>query len=317
MRSVYIITKPLQYINATNIPDNCIQKDCYIMNSFYKAEEFVIYIKKNVNRWNRIEFIKNGRYIMRYYIFLKIIFNRSKYTHLYTDFDYGSIHTILFFFLRKLCIYTYEEGFGSYRQYVDKGSFFSSISTYLKKKFRSKNWIGGNRFSKGGYFYYPSVMKLLNPESTSKNILSFRNSYLNHINTLPEIDYFINGIDFNKYLNKKICIYLSSWVINPEYEFVMKNYENHYKILKLHPHITNIEKFPNFDEIIRIIPAEIFLIKLIPIAAEVIVIHENSTSLIYLLSEEIKSKITEINLAFSENSEYNTIRKEILFSKKK
>ena len=47
-KSCYIVTKPIQYINATNIEDDN-DKDCFITDTFFDANKFAKEMQKKSN----------------------------------------------------------------------------------------------------------------------------------------------------------------------------------------------------------------------------------------------------------------------------
>ncbi|MBS2210211.1 hypothetical protein KEM09_02295 [Carboxylicivirga mesophila] len=299
-RSIYIISKPIQYVNATNIPDNS-EKDCIILDEFYNADKFCFNIKTISSKWNNVQIIKT-----RYKALFYILKNKNKYNKLFIDSDYGVILTLFLLFLPQIGLYTYEEGYGSYRIVVENNSFVKKLHTVIYNIIGGKSWIGGNRFTKGMYLYYPEVFKTLVTNNPKKELFKLENDFYVHIRSLSEVKEFYKDIDFNFYCNKKIIIYLTTWIIRDDVKFYLDNYPDHYSILKPHPHIKEQPEIKKlFNEVVdSSIPAEIFLSEISDKCSELIIIHENSTSLIYLKPHKFK----EYNYTNKDTFDYNNIR---------
>lgn len=306
MKSAYIITKPIQYLNATNIPDEAKKKDCFIIKKFDKEPEFVLYLQNNNFHWNLIKSYKS-----RYEALIYIIRHKKKYAYLYLDSDYGIILTLFFFLLKNLNIYVYEEGIGSYRYFIPSvdNKLKNRILSIIRNFIRCRNWLGGNYFTKGVFVYYPQVLMSLVPEAKNKSVKSFKEPLYTHIMKLNELEIFLNGINFEKYKKKNILLYITSWNIRDIQEY-LKNYKSYYKILKPHPHITNIPKVTGFDEIIYFIPTEIIISKICSIARKIVILHEDSSSVLYL-SELNTYNVEWINISNISNNNFKIIESSI------
>lgn len=306
MRSAFLISKPLQYFNSKNIPSEKFEKkDCFLVNNFFDAPEFAGYIKK-IKYWNKVMLFPNDFAAIIYFIV-----NSRKYDNLYLYSDISTIITILLFFVKRKNISTYEEGFGSYRYfpYRSNGVFFNKI----RKIFKVTNWMGGNGLTKTIFVYHPTVLNRLVPESKAKKVKKLTSSfYESAINSL-ESKYFFNEIDFALLKNKKIFLLLGSWNINSNYKKILNDFQNYTTILKPHPHFRSSLESYDFDFIIKKMPAELLIVNLIKICSKVVVVHENSTTIIYLpLSTH--DHIHEINISNNEKSKniYENIKKNIL-----
>ncbi len=302
-KSAYIITTPLQYINATNIPDQS-PKECFLIKGFKNSETFYNEIKKANVFWERIHYFQNKSEALGY-----IINNKKSYQKLFLDSDFGIRITFSFFQLRSLIIYTYEEGYGSYRPIRKKDNFKDIIGRFVYSQLGCKNWIGGNRFTKGIYLYYPNVFRSL-IEKNKKELFSFNLPFSVHLNRLPELSFFSEQIKPELFSGKRVLVYLTSWTINPKISAVLNEYPDYLKILKPHPHLKSkdVEGY-KFDIVYdNSIPAEILIPKILHVAKKIVIVHENSSALIYLNSDQI----TAINISNSTigNHQYNTIMKQ-------
>lgn len=301
-KSAYIITKPLQYINATNIPDE-LEKDCFLIDLFSNSDRFYEVIAKYASTWNNVKIFRT-----RYSSLLNIIRNKKKYSTLFIDSDHGILITFLFLLLLPTVkIFTYEEGFGSYRYVRENRTISEKLKSYIYALMGCKNWLGGNICTSGQYLYHPEVFNSLIPNASGKKLL-FRSSFNVHLNMLKEVNHLFNFQSINHFKNKKVIIYLSTWSINSKINQYLKMYPDYIKILKPHPHIKDYSAAGNvFDTVIEnSLPAEILLNGLINVCKDLVIIHENSSSLMYLPQNGFK----EINI--SENSAIKNVYSNIL-----
>lgn len=301
-KSAYIITTPLQYINATNIPDKSI-KECFLIKGFKNSRVFYDEIKKTSSQWQSIHYFQNKKEALKY-----IIINKNNYQNLFLDSDFGIKITFSFFLLRTLNIYTYEEGYGSYRTIRKKNNFKDIFRRFVYLLLGGKNWIGGNRFTKGIYLYHPNVFRNLIKQN-KKELFAFSFPFNVQLNNLPELSFFSQQINTETYRGKNVLIYLTNWTIYPRITSILNEYPDYLKILKPHPHLKskNVGEY-NFDKVYdNSIPAEILIPKILAVAEKIVLVHENSSVLIYLNSNQI----TTINISdFKvENLQYNTIMK--------
>lgn len=302
-KSAYIITKPMQYINATNIFDKNI-KDCLIINEFSGVEAFMQNVSKNTDYWNNIILFDSRTSAYKY-----LIKHRGDYDKLFLDMDQGLVTTLYLFRLLPLKIYTYEEGYASYIKLRDDKKIKEKLKIMLYYLFGCRNWFGGCVFTKGIYLYHPNVLKNLIPE-VHKNLYCFKKPFLEHVNELKELSYLSEGIDIDKFRDKDVLIYLTGWTLNPKIPMMTKQYGDYYKILKPHPHIKNIsENMCSFDmKINNAMPAELLIVLISKYCNNLLIIHENSTSLLYL--EDIKYSAINMEEIYSVPI-YNTILDEI------
>jgi len=291
-RSLYIVTKPLQYINASNIDDNHL-KDIAIIPWFTKSKSFVRNVVKKADRWSVVYEFNTRNQALSF-----ALKNKHMYEHLYIDSDWGIFLTILFFLLKPIRIFTYEEGWASYYTMSWKKSSLNPIKYYsCRLFFHWKNYIGGGCFTNGVFLYNPSCL-IKNIRSINKErIFRFKSNFTDHVNSLYEFDYYWSKININHLNSKNILIYLTTW---PEkvidFSFTEKPpYADFVKIIKYHPHIQGSSQlgFPFVYELEREIPVEVYLTKLLCVCNEIIVMHHNSSVTMYI---QENSKLKYINL---------------------
>lgn len=300
-KSAYLITKPLQYINATNIPDDN-NKDCFIVDDFKGSKIFYENISKKSSYWDEKYYLQKRR---NFYIF--ILKNKRKYKNIYMDSDQGFLAFIFSLIVLPIKIYTYEEGYGSYRELRDGTKLIEKIKINIYKLLGSNNWFGGGTFTKGMFLYHPESFNNLVPKN-KKKIYPFRKNFIDHANLLmKELGSLFDSKILDIIKNRDVILYLSSWEINVEVYNIIEQYPGHFTIIKPHPNIKNNIKLDNFDYILNsILPAELYIHQILMRCKNLIIVHENSSSLIYVGN----IKCTEINLKVADHSFiiYNKIR---------
>ena len=290
IRSYYIVSKPLQYLNVINIDDEVVRKTCLIVDNFYQAEVFFEKIK-NQNYWSKVLFFVNA---IDAYKWLKKKVNFKDY--LFIDSDYGLQKMIWLSKIKSSNIYVYEEGRGSYRNDLIKSGPQNNLIKFFLKLLGLKEYMGGGHYTKGIIIY--------NIEKHRKSIRNFRNerfqfklSFLDHILTVHVKKSFnINSTQpiLQKLTNKKVFLYLTDFKYNYKINFLLTKYSDYTKILKPHPNQKDKVDNNKFNFIIEnSILIELFIIESLKIADELVVVHENSSAIEYF--REVKN-LTLIDL---------------------
>lgn len=305
-KSVFIISKPLQYFNVCNIEDFSF-KVLIIVNAFKGAEDLFLNVKNKSNYWDEVLFCNN--YSEAFYS-IRNNPNKNLYNKLYIDGDYSFSMIKELRNLRNIEIFVYEEGIGTYTNNIrnivqqnkyGKGSFFQKIKWSLTSIFFKlnghENYHGGFSGTKGIYVYDKSLL-LKNKPNFKKEILNFKLSFLDHLRKFEDRNFIADdyGQLMEKVEGKKILLYLTSWEINPNIIEILNRYPNYYKILKPHPHIKehNLKIFEdNFDfQISGGNMVEFLLSDLIEVSIDLIVVHSGSGALMHFKN----AQITEIIL---------------------
>lgn len=303
-KSAYIITKPLQYINATNIEDDNL-KDCYLEDNFNSFDLFVESIRSKSNHWDKIYTSKTKQLAL-----FKIIMNRGKYSKIYLDSDFGILVRLSLFLLFPLKVYVYEEGFASYTAACRaRKSFKDVILLMIDRIMFGKNWSGGSASTKGIYLYHKDAFRKIVSNDNLKELLDFKSKFSDHLMSLPEINFLFDGIDLEMFKGKKVLLYLSSWEINKDLNSYIDKYPEHIKIAKLHPHIKDMAYAnDNFDYVVpNMLPAEIVISELIKLAESCVVIHEGSAA---MMSFKESEGFEEHNINTVENrKKYDELKK--------
>ena len=285
-KSYYLVSKPLQYFNVTNIADGVAHKVCLIVDVFFKAEEFFNNIK-NQHYWNRVLFFSNS---YEAYQWLKNTVSDKDY--LYIDSDYGLKKTIWLSRINSKNIYVYEEGTGSYRNDLIKISHTNYLLTSFLKFLGIKEHMGGGRYTKGIIIYDVEKHKKLIPEY-NKIRKSFKSGFMQHVPLIKH--HFSSQMEKNREImegisSKNVILYLTSWQYNANVDTLLSQYPDYIKILKPHPHIKTKYTQTNFDYILsNDVLVEIFIINAIEVCKEILVFHENSGAMQYIDSVNINS----------------------------
>lgn len=285
-KSAFIITKPIQYVNATNIPDEN-SKECFLIDQFYNVEKFRGIIEEQTSYWQKVNIYKTTPDALKY-----IIRHKHEFDRLYIDSDFG---IVLSLYLKKLApieVYTYEEGYASYSFIRKSNSLKERAKSWIAGLLQLKNWVGSHPATKGMYLYQPE--KFQKNIGDFKPIYSFRQSFIEHISSLKEIQALFENIQGEVFTGKNVLLYLTGWKINPSVEKYLQDDDYDYRVIKPHPHIKENKDFSRFDLIIdNYIPAEVLIQSIIAHCQKLTVVHEGSFALEYFRPSE---KLTLISI---------------------
>lgn len=232
----YIITKPLQYINCTNIAGHGGIKKCYICDMFANSKQFydICCLDKQFDDY---KYIKNKRRAI-----YKCLLGQKDLTAIYIDSDYGLYHRILFHFFFRTNIYVFEEGYACYLPLRSPTTFRNKLLLLLSNFFKVKNFNGGSPKVKGIYLYDPESFNKAFP-CHGKILLSFKMPFFDAVKKSSVLDSLCKDIDFDMFREKSVLIYLSSWTLSEEAIKICQD-EIHceIKVLKLHPQIKEVNE---------------------------------------------------------------------------
>lgn len=305
---VFVVSKPLQYINVLNI-DTKRNKILLIIDSFKNSESFFLKLKTSDSNWKYIFYFKTV-----YDSFDWILKNKNKIQTLFIDSDIN--YKRQFYLLRKLNITVYEEGVGSYRKKQHKPrTLTGKIFLYFQSIVGFKNRRGGGRYTSNIIVYNPDFYKTYLNE-TKKNVSGFTKPFRDHIFDCKNLSVFNNkpNLDFCK--NKTVALLLSSWDLSSDHLNYLKEIDCNIKLFKPHPNIKeNFENDLAYIDLIlpNEIPAEIILSDLIELSKKVILISSYSSTSVYFLKEDnlqiinLKAKETPFNDQNSYYDAYNNL----------
>ncbi len=293
MENVYIVTKPLQYINACNISDEIGGGTLLLVDSFINASLLYEEISK-LKKWNSVHIFKSRNYALFW-----LIFHKKSFDRLLIDSDSGVILSFLFLCLQPIRIYTYEEGYGSYCSFENElsQSYKLKIRKWIYRKiFCSELYIGGNYFTNGTYLYAPPLMIKNIPNCDCRKIFLIRKRFSENIFQYQELRVLMGDFKVISYKDKNILLYLTSWEVNEKYKLYIREFGHYVKMLKSHPHLkTGMDIKNDFDiDLDGGCPAELYILILKEFCKQMIVLHDNSSTYMYLSNDE---KVSFINLA--------------------
>lgn len=293
-KSVFIVSKPLQYFNASNI-DDANYKVLLIVDGFSDSVIFYENVKAESKLWQEVYYFSD------HYSAIKWC-STGNFEKLYLDSDYG-FHLSRYLRTIQSQIYVYEEGVGSYQaelrrkisNNLNKRSKIhllkDQVLLMLQKLQGNADYHGGFNKTKGIYLYNPDLHRQNVPQFKKKR-LSFKNAFREHLSQFPDKK-IIDGdrkLLISSLVGKKVLLYLSMWFIDEETISTFDAYDNTVKILKPHPHLKWNADSQNikckFDEIINGGSMAEFLINdLLTVVDQLIVVHHGSSALEYFKNE--------------------------------
>jgi|GEM_PF-2794225 len=302
MKDIYVCSKPLQWFNARNIPNNnTIPKVLIFINTYKNANLFFEKIKNYDYYWDEV-YLVNSRKESR------ILLRKFTINSLFVDCDYGILGYLYSRIEHKqFCLY--EEGIGNYTNIL-KRSKYSPIKGILLSLLGSGPILGTSRFTDLIYLhnprYYLEFCRNSGYGGIETKVVRFEDKFFNlmslHINLLTNIFKLPEFISLIK--KKRICLYLLNYHIrNDALDFIIANEKKFDMVIfKAHPNFKydNIPtKIPIQTELHWIREKGVMAEFLIQILNEkekgntLTIINEGSTSCIYLDPNEV----TIINLA--------------------
>lgn len=295
--NVFIVTRPLQYLNIKGIveKDSSFDNELVIIPNFTDVENFKKNILKCDKYWHKVLIIDSRIDLLLYVV-------KTKINNLYINSDLA-FNYLITLFSNSNKTYVYEEGWGTYNLNISNGN------NRLKSKFYnligSGKSMGHSYFTDGIYVYnkelYQSIFlnckkKIIQIEKDFFNTISSQTNFFNSVyNYRTEI----KGIH-----NKNVLIYATGWSFN---ERVLDNIDNTKNtndvvLVKLHPHIKNCfnDKY-DYQFLSQNVLLEMYITDLIFQNNNITVYHDNSFSVLYFLD-----KIKAVNIG-RERVEYNQI----------
>lgn len=288
MMDVYLVTRPIQYINVLNLPFDISGSTLIIQNSFTLVDKINKLALRDTKRWSTVIRLNTNNEIFKW-----LFHNRKRITRLTSYTDIGIRWYLLFEILRKdVEINIYEEGLATYNKSELKGIKWVLYSL-LNKRMTKSLYIGANHKIKNLFVYDVQLHNKLIPECAKKmKNLSFPLIELMKREKLTDLQYSENG----RFRDKKILLFVTNWEYNKAVESYLNEYEDYIKIIKPHPKLKLNQKQTNlFDFCIKAeFVSEIVIAELLNEAYSLIVIHEGTTSMLHFKCNE---KFKEICLS--------------------
>lgn len=290
-RDVFIVSKPLRFLNIKNVVPNCgdSHKTLIVVDSFADAYNFKMNVEKFDTSWNKVYLVKSVKYLYFLLLFLHI-------DRLYTFVD-CSIFVGILYLLKRVKVCVLEEGAGSYIP-----NSIGGVQKNIHKLLGIGKNIGCSKFTWALYVYSPYAYKKLNPESIA-NVIPFPHDFVSNMRQYTDLFLKISSTDINNIedvKNGNILIYITNWDIDQsilsKIDELKVNYDK--VIIKPHPHITDYTLIPKGYHIIGgNILAELFISLLLNNNNNLTVIHSSSTALLYF-----QNKVKQIILPVTKSS---------------
>lgn len=296
--SVVYVTRPIQYLNATNIPNmgyNCI----LLLENSFNGFEKVKTIAENDRRWKQIVQVNSFKEVIRW--LLRHQFSISTF---YTFTDNGLSWQIAFNLLLDVEICLYEEGAATYMPRELSGFKKGLYSIANFGQIANRVYLGYNKNIKKIYVYDTILHK--KSIGCTKEVVPFERPFfeLAKSRALAPFHY----PDCTKFHAKKILLYITSWDYNEDIIPLLNQYENYYKVLKPHPHFEGKNETANiFDDVIdSTYLAEFLISDMLAECQELIIIHQCSTCILHLDNLQ-NVKIINLVSKYTDFSSYNRL----------
>ena len=305
--NVFLVTRPIQYINVLNLPFEIRNATLLLQNSFSTFNSIYDIATKDKKRWCKIIVFETNSSIFNW-----LLCNRRSIDSFTTYSDLGvRWYIILNMMKRKTKISVYEEGLATYSSHM-LSKLKKGIYTILNKRIMSKVYIGAHHRVRNIFVYDIPLHNKLIP-SASEKVQSFQSSLENLLNKEN-----LQSMKYNKqdeYKGKNVYLYLTNWTINNEIYRHLPKEKDCIKLIKPHPKLIINKKFlSTFDDLIDAeFVAEIVISNLISVVKHLTVIHEGSTSMLHFVPNE---KLSEICLNSDTSYSYTQIKEILVLNKK-
>lgn len=282
--NMFMVSKPLQYVNATNIECN-EKRTLLLIDSFHDAKKLFDVIKKEEKCWVDVIMFSEKKDAFNW-----LLKNIERIDNLYVDADVG--YRSYFYQLRKIKIFVYEEGIGTYiperRKFknsiipqIYKKAYWSSIyydiCWFLYGIIGYKDRIGGDRYTYGLILYYPEFYSSYIKDN-KKKLYSFKEEFLTALDKNQIKKIFSLSLEDDIYYDKVVLLYLTSWVPIEGLENI-KGFD--LKIIKPHPNIKEY-KFDGYDFCVpAYVMSEYVIMELLKSVKKLIIVSSCSSSVIH------------------------------------
>lgn len=286
MKSVYVVTKPIQLLNSLNIKDDN-NKTIYV-TPFANRYSFVENARK---AYPTIKFVEHKSKTI---CILTILLKQYNIVRVYLDSDFGLLVRFMLFFLVIPKYYIFEEGYASYSHLRYPSNMKDKVFLFIQKYLRIKNYIGSGIHCGGLYLYDKPYYKTMLPESSIK-LLDFEMDYLSYIKQSPLLSIYNEKVEMQMFEHRNVIIYLTSWDVDNRINQILQKtiYKDYLKVLKPHPHIMENSLYTSIVHDVLLSPEvifEYFLINILDKANMVIVYHHGSFALHYFNNKYEKLK---------------------------
>lgn len=292
--SAFLITRPIQYLNAINIPRADASRTLLIVDSFNGARHLQETASLPNSKWTDVQIFESTQEAFNW-----VRRNKNAFTDFFTFSDFGLRLCLMLGRLKPLRIHIYEEGASSYiRDNFRPGSirFFSSFfSSGEIKLFRH---MGQCRFVDTIFVNHVELYRKLFPDC-QKAVSGFSVPLLEHLIANYSDSAIVSKLPENMDQRDAI-LYLSDWTVNQSAFDVLAAHPSFLKVAKFHPAHSGSETFEGkFDLIVEPATlAEIIIAELAKSCRLLIIVHECSSAVLNCRLAGITFR--EINLGSSE-----------------
>ncbi len=283
--SVFIVTRPIQYINVLNIPrvnDSNRVRVLILVNSFNGYEDIIKHSQDAF--WFKIIVASSVYKAIDW-----VIKSQSSIDSLYLFSDYGIRIHLKLNRLHNVSIFLYEEGVATYNRSFSSGFGIRSLLFKIcDRSLFSGCYIGNYPNLKGIYVYNVKLFRQLKP-FCSHPVYTFEKNFFENIRTNERIAFLVYKENIDYLTGKNVLLYLSDWNYDSKIIDICLQYHDYIKILKPHPHLNSDDKFDNlFDiKIDSKFIAETLIVTILQKAKSLIVVHNNSSVILHFLTNPI------------------------------
>lgn len=283
----FIVTKPLQLMNAMSIIDQLSINDSakiLMVDSFCGAEEVARRFPTFASRWGAVSIFRTHREVYAH------ILTRD-YQVLFIDSDVGLRKYLTLASLRlrrrKLIVNVYEEGLGTYRT-----DLYSRTKGTILKALGIGTYFGGCGFTSNLFLYSPcEYLLVVRPKKDKlikieKTLSDFIRENLDILNSL-----FVGGApllppDIARDL-RQCSVYMTNWEIDNGFLGRFGNFPG-LKLLKPHPHLKSRITSGALIIVSGTLPAEILVSELAQKFDMVTIYHHGTSTERYIKTKNVR-----------------------------
>lgn len=292
--SAFLITRPIQYLNAINIPHANSRRTLLIVDTFKGANSLRKKAALPGSSWTSVRMFDSVHDAMVW-----VREHKDCFTDFFTFSDFGLRLCMMLGRLKPLRIHVYEEGAGTYaREEFRLGSIRSIASILSSGKIKSFRHMGDCRFVDTIFVNHVELYKTLFP-SCNKVVRSFSVPLLEHLMVNSDVPSVVHILPKNS-ATRDALLYLSDWTVNDEVLNILATHPLHVSLAKPHPAYMGSFGFnDDFDFVVEPeVLGEIIIAQLANCFRSLTVVHECSSAVLNCRLAGIAFE--EINLGSSE-----------------
>lgn len=306
--SVVLVTRPIQYLNAVNIPYTDFARTLLIVDDFEGAQSLKSRSEEPGSGYANVVMLDTVEAALNW-----VREHKDNYTDFFTFSDFGLRLCMRLARLRPLRIHVYEEGAGTYaRDEFRLGSVRFLASLFSSGKIKLFRHMGECRFVDTIYVNHVELYSALYPASRKK-VRGFSVPLMDHL-AANSVASNIARILPEDAPRRDALLYLSGWTAQKSIFNVLAAHPLHLSIAKIHPAYvgpcTFLDKFDLSIE--QEVVAEVAIAELAEGFRSLIVVHECSSAVLNCRISGLNFK--DINLGSAEkavSAKFNVIMKAV------